>query len=107
MTDAHAEELGLYEALVLVQMAGFTKGEVLLFERLQMAPMLLERYSSAGGERERRQMIAMCRTDPELLADVIAYFVEMAGNHDTKVRFLIIHSLLIIVCHHDNYNPLS
>lgn len=51
---------------------------MLLYERLQMAPMLLERYAKDGGERARRQMLAMCRTDPELIADVLGYFVSMA-----------------------------
>lgn len=81
MTDTYAEELGAYEALVIVQMAGFSKGEVLLFERLQMSSMLLERYAKEGGERERRQMLAMCCSDPELLADVLSYFVAMATEN--------------------------
>ena len=80
MTDSYSEEIGNYEALVIVQLAGFTEGEVLLYERLQMAPMLLERYAKDGGERARRQMIAMCRTDPELLRDVLGYFVSMASS---------------------------
>lgn len=81
LTDTYAEELGIYEALVIVQMANFTKGEVLLFERLQMSSMLLEKYAKEGGERERRQMLAMCCSDPELLADVLSYFVAMASRH--------------------------
>jgi len=80
LTDSNAEEIGDYEALVIVQLAGFTEGEVLLYERLQMAPMLLERYAKDGGDRARRQMIAMCRTDPELLGDVLGYFVSMASE---------------------------
>jgi hypothetical protein len=80
LTDAHAEDLGVYEALVLVHQAKFTTGEILIYEKLQMTPMLLERYAELGGERERRQMIAMCNTDPELLADVMAYFVDMASK---------------------------
>ncbi len=66
---------------MIVQMAGFTKGEVLLFERLQMPSMLLEKYAKEGGERERRQMLAMCCSDPELLADVLSYFVAMASQN--------------------------
>jgi len=80
LTDAHAHELGDYESLVIVQMAGFKRGEMLLYERLNMPSMLLELYGENGGERERRQMLAMCRTDPELLADVLGYFVSLAGE---------------------------
>jgi hypothetical protein len=65
-------------------MAGFSKGEVLLFERLQMSSMLLERYAKEGGERERRQMLAMCCSDPELSADVLSYFVAM-GSQNVQV----------------------
>jgi hypothetical protein len=74
------EDIGDYEALVIVQLAGFAEGEVLMYERLQMAPMLLERYAKDGGDRARRQMLAMCRSDPELLADVLGYFVGMASD---------------------------
>jgi hypothetical protein len=62
-------------------MAGFSKGEVLLFERLQMSSMLLERYAKEGGERELRQMLAMCCSDPELSAEVLSYFVAMASQN--------------------------
>ena len=50
-----------------------------------MAPMLLERYAKDGGERARRQMLAMCRTDPELLGDVLGYFVSMASEKTGEV----------------------
>jgi len=72
-------------------MAEFTKGEVLLFERLQMSSMLLERYAKEGGERERRQMLAMCRSEPELLADVLGYFVAMASQHSEVRQVLRLH----------------
>jgi len=36
--------MGDYQALVIVQAAGFTEGEVILYERLNMVPMLLEEY---------------------------------------------------------------
>jgi len=85
LTDAHCRDIGDYDALVIVQLAGFAEGELLLYERLQMVPMLLGRYAQDGGERARRQMLAMCRNDPEILADVLGHFVEIAGkkvNHD-------------------------
>jgi len=79
LTDGHAADIGDYEALVLVQQANFAEGELLLYERLQMVPMLLARYAQDGGERARRQMLAMCQSDPEILADVLGYFVNMAS----------------------------
>jgi hypothetical protein len=85
LTDAHCRDVGDYDALVLVQLAGFAEGELLLYERLQMVPMLLARYAQDGGDRARRQMLAMCRNDPEVLADVLGHFVQIACekvNHD-------------------------
>lgn len=72
---------------MLVQHAGFAEGELLLYERLQMAPMLLARYAEDGGERARRQMLAMCQNDPDILADVLEYFVNMASEKITSVSF--------------------
>lgn len=66
--------------MVLVQLAGFAEGELLLYERLQMTPMLLARYAQDGGDRARRHMLAMCRTDPEILADVLGHFVAIASE---------------------------
>jgi hypothetical protein len=63
-----------------VQLAGFEEGELLLYERLQMTPMLLERYAADGGEKARRRMLAMCQTDPEVLADVLSHFVAIASD---------------------------
>lgn len=85
LTDAHCRDIGDYDALVLVQLAGFAEGELLLYERLQMVPMLLSRYAQDGGDRARRQMLAMSRNDPEILADVLGHFVKIASekvNHD-------------------------
>ena len=65
---------------MIVQLAGFSEGELLLYERLQMTPMLLERYAQDGGDRARRHMLAMCRTDPEVLADVLGHFVAIASK---------------------------
>ena len=39
LTDAHSGNFGDYDALVIVQLAGFSEGGLLLFERLQMTPM--------------------------------------------------------------------
>jgi vacuolar protein sorting-associated protein 11 len=77
LTDSHCREIGDYDALVIVQLAGFEEGELLLYERLQMGPMLLSRYAKDGSEKARRQMLAMCQSDPEILADVLGYFVNM------------------------------
>jgi vacuolar protein sorting-associated protein 11 len=52
----------------------------LLYERLQMTPMLLEQYAADGSEKSRRRMLAMCQTDPEVLADVLKYFVSIASE---------------------------
>lgn len=77
----HVEDIGDYEALVIVQSAGFTEGEILLYERLKMVPMLLEKYARSGTDRARRQMLALCEPhDPEILADVLSHFVSMARD---------------------------
>ena len=55
----HVDNMGDYEALVIVQAAGFTEGEVILYERLNMVPMLLEEYAKSGTDRARRQMLAI------------------------------------------------
>jgi len=80
LTDSHSSEIGDYDALVLVQAAGFEDGELLLYERLQMTPMLLERYAKDGSEKSRRQMLAMSKTDPEVLAEVLWHMVRIAAN---------------------------
>lgn len=80
MTDSHCKDIGDYDALVIVQHAGFEEGELLLYERLQMTPMLLERYAKDGSEKSRRQMLALCKTDPEVLADVLGHLVSIASE---------------------------
>jgi vacuolar protein sorting-associated protein 11 len=80
LTDSHCDELGIYDALVIVQLAGFAEGEILLYERMQMSPMLLARYAKDGTEKARRQMLAMAQTEPETLADVLGYFVSMVSD---------------------------
>jgi hypothetical protein len=86
LTDSHCRDIGDYDALVIVQQAGFEEGELLLYERLQMTPMLLERYANEGSEKSRRQMIAMCKADPEILADVLGHLVSMATQRLASVR---------------------
>jgi hypothetical protein len=77
----HVEDIDDYEALVIVQSAGFAEGEILLYERLNMIPMLLENYARSGTDRARRQMLALCEQhDPETLADVLSHFVSMARD---------------------------
>lgn len=82
LSENHVDDMGDYEALVIVQAAKFTEGEVLLYERLNMVPMLLEEYARSGTDRARRRMLAMCERDrdPEILAEVLGHFVNMAGE---------------------------
>lgn len=82
---SETEGMGDYEALVVVQAAGFSDGEVLLYERLNMTHMLLEQYAIHGNERTRRNMLSMCEQDPDILADVLAHFVNVAGERLSKV----------------------
>ena len=78
---------------MIVQIAGFEEGELLLYERLQMGPMLLSRYAKDGSEKARRQMLAMCQNDPEILADVLGHFVNMVADRgNDEVGFLILCS---------------
>lgn len=77
----HVVDIGDYEALVIVQSAGFVEGEILIYERLNMVPMLLEKYARSGTDRARRQMLALCEQhDPEILAEVLSHFVSMARD---------------------------
>lgn len=80
MTDSHCHEIGDNDALVIVQQAGFDEGELLLYERLQMGPMLLSRYAHDGSEKSRRQMLAMSNQNPEILADVLGHFVSIGSD---------------------------
>ena len=85
LSENHVDDMGEYEALVIVQAAGFTQGEILLYERLNMIPMLLEEYAKSGTDRARRQMLAMCDIhDPDLFAEVLAHFVSMVGKQRNK-----------------------
>lgn len=86
LTDSHCREIGDYDALVIVQLAGFSDGELILYERLQMTPMLLERYARDGSEKSRRQMLALCQSDPEVLADVLGHFVALASDKLAQKR---------------------
>jgi vacuolar protein sorting-associated protein 11 len=84
LTDSHCQEIGDYDALVIVQLAGYEEGELLLYERLQMTPVLLERYAKDGSEKARRQMLALAQSDPEILADVLGHFVAIASEKLTN-----------------------
>ena len=86
LTDSHCRDIGDYDALVIVQLAGFSEGELILYERLQMTPMLLERYARDGSEKSRRQMLALCQSDPEVLADVLGHFVDLASGKLVQKR---------------------
>ena len=61
-----------------------------------MTPVLVERYAKDGSEKARRQMLALCQTDPDILADVLGHLVEMASQklNESTVRF-------DFVCHWD------
>lgn len=50
-----------------------------------MGPMLLSRYAKDGSEKARRQMLAMCQSDPEVLADVLGQFVAMIAELPIEV----------------------
>ncbi|CAB9515961.1 sorting-associated protein 11 homolog [Seminavis robusta] len=83
LTDSHCHEIGDYDALVIVQEASFDEGELLLYERLQMGPMLLSRYAHERSEKSMRQMMAMSKADPEVLSEVLGHLVSLvseAGN---------------------------
>jgi hypothetical protein len=66
---------------VIVQQAGFEEGELLLYERLQMTPLLLERYAKDGSEKARRQMLALCQSDAEVSKKLAPYFVVLMSAH--------------------------
>ena len=119
LSDHH--DMGDYEALVIVQAAEFSDGEILLYEKLNMVPMLLEQYAASGTERARRQMLAMCERDPELCPEVLAHFVKMYGeradkellaedasvNSDSDVGGLLtdIHEALMLIRDHGELPP--
>jgi hypothetical protein len=84
LTDSHAHEIGDYDALVIVQKASFDEGELLLYERLQMGPMLLSRYAHERSEKSMRQMMAMSKADPEILAEVLGHFVSLGSEVRTE-----------------------
>ena len=113
LSDHH--DMGDYEALVIVHAAEFSDGEIFLYEKLNMVPMLIEQYGASGTERARRQMLALCERDPELCPEVLAHFVKMYGdravnevaedasvNSDSDVGGLLtdIHEALMLIRDH-------
>lgn len=88
LSDNQADDMGDYEALVIVQAAGFLDGEILLYERLNMTHMLLEHYARSGNERARRNMLSMCERDPDLFAEVLSHFVSMAAGKLNEVSLV-------------------
>jgi hypothetical protein len=112
--------MGDYEALVIVQAAGFSEGVILLYERLNMVPMLLEQYARSGTDRARRQMLSMCEHhDPEIFANVLSHFVSMVGElkgnlkeeasvgSESEIGGLLhdIHEALVMARDHDDLPP--
>ena len=75
-------DIGNDEALLICELANFQDGLILLYERLPtLSPQLiLEHYAQDGSYRARRNMLAMCRSDPELLPEVLGYFVNMSSS---------------------------
>ena len=75
-------DIGNDEALLICELANFQDGLILLYERLPtLSPQLiLEHYAQDGSYRARRNMLAMCRSDPELLPEVLGYFVNMSAS---------------------------
>jgi len=71
-------DIGDYEALVIVEEQNFDEGIIMMYEKLQMTHLLLEKYAEDGSYKARRKMLAMCRSDPELLSDVLGFFIKKA-----------------------------
>lgn len=93
LTDPNSGEESDYDALIIVESAEFVEGEVLLLEKLQMTSLLIDRYARDGCYKARRQMLALCKSDPELIADVLGHLVKMAAekvhsenNDDTSIN---------------------
>ncbi|KAL7550009.1 hypothetical protein ACHAWF_014291 [Thalassiosira exigua] len=110
LSESHLDDMGHYESLVIVQAAGFTDGEVLLYERLNEVPMLLEEYARSGTDVARRKMLALCERghdDPDLLAEVLAHFVAMAGRIGEEVGCVVITKSLTFLWRrlHLNFLP--
>lgn len=84
LTDSHCHEIGDNDALVIVQQAGFDEGELLLYERLQMGPMLLSRYAHDGSAKSRRQMLAMAQASPDILAASLGFFVAAVSSSEKQ-----------------------
>lgn len=79
LSDFHMlSDIGEYEALVIVEEQNFDEGIIMMYEKLQMTQLLLEKYAEDGSYKARRKMLAMCRSDPELLADVLGFFIQKA-----------------------------
>lgn len=75
-----SERLGDYESLVIVQQYHFVEGEILLYEKLQMISLLVEKYAMQRTYKARRKMLALCRSDPDILGEVLGYFVGMVNE---------------------------
>lgn len=87
-------------ALVLVQMHGFREGQLCLYERLKMFPMVVQHYmevadsaAADGNARKaadaRRTILSKCReyevNDPNLWVQVLSFFVNSyRGTPDEK-----------------------
>jgi hypothetical protein len=61
-----------------------------------MGPMLLAKYAQDGSEKARRQMIAMCQNDPENLADVLGYFVNIVSDRLGSVSHTFMPNKLLL-----------
>ena len=98
LTDGYITDIGIYEALVLCRLSGFSQGEVVLYEKLHNAPILIDRYASEGTERARRQMLAMSQGDPDLVADVLGHFVSLSsGKLSNLVSYCVLFSTPLFI----------
>ena len=63
-----------------MQQQYFVEGMVMLYEKLQMTLLLMDKYAQDESYKARQQTLAMCRSDPDQLADVLGYFVGIAAE---------------------------
>jgi len=75
------------QALVLVQSTGFNKGQLYLYEKLQMYHMLFRHYMDIG---DNAGVLAKCKQysgkDPNLWVQVLTYFAQSATGKDSEER---------------------
>lgn len=84
LSDIHVlTDIGEYEALGIVEEQNFDDGIIMMYKKLQMTELLLEKYAEDGSYKARRKMLAICKSDPELLANVLGFFIKKATKEVT------------------------